>query len=129
LYLTLTENKFKSLVKKNYRNDSRLVIKNLGVLEQYMLYEKYSELGYLIYPSLNESFGLPLIEAAQLDLVIIASDLPYVNEIISNYYSFNPLDINDISLNIEKVLNLIKPNTATLRIKSEELALINYINE
>ena len=86
-------------------------------------------LGYLIYPSLNESFGLPLIEAAQLDLVIIASDLPYVNEIISNYYSFNPLDINDISLNVEKVLNLIKPNTATLRIKSEELALINYINE
>ena len=105
------------------------MIKNLGLLKQDMLYEKYSELGYLIYPSLYESFGLPLVEAAQLDLVIIASDLPYVNEIISNYYSFDPLDINDISLIIEKVINLSKPNTSLLKIKSEEMALINYIND
>jgi glycosyltransferase involved in cell wall biosynthesis len=129
LYLTLTDNKFDSLVKGNHRNSSKLMIKNLGVLQQDILFEKYSELGYLIYPSLYESFGLPLIEAAQLDLVIIASDLPYVNEIISNYYSFNPLDINDISLIIEKVINLSKPNTSLLKIKSEEMALINYIND
>ena len=94
-----------------------------------MLYEKYSELGYLIYPSLYESFGLPLIEAAQLDLVILASDLPYVNEIISSYYSFDPLDINDISLSIEKVINLRNPITSILKIKSEETGLINYIND
>ena len=129
LYLTLTENKFKNLIKENHSENSKLVVKNLGVLKQDILYEKYSELGYLIYPSLYESFGLPLVEAAQLDLVVIASDLPYVNEIISNYYSFDPLDINDISLIIEKVVNLSKPNTSFLKIKSEEIALINYIND
>ncbi len=129
LYLTLTDNKFNSLVKESHRNSSKLSIKNLGVLKQDVLFEKYSEFGYLIYPSLYESFGLPLIEAAQLELVIIASNLAYVNEIISNYYSFNPLDINDISLIIEKVINLSKPNTSLLKIKSEEIALINYIND
>jgi glycosyltransferase involved in cell wall biosynthesis len=129
LYLTLTENKFNSLIKGNNKNNPKLMIKNLGLLKQDMLYEKYSELGYLIYPSLYESFGLPLVEAAQLDLVVIASDLPYVNEIISNYYSFDPLDINDISLIIEKVVNLNDPNTSLLKIKSEEIALINYIND
>lgn len=129
LYLTLTENKFKSLIKSNHFDNSKLVVKNLGVLNQDMLYKKYSELGYLIYPSLYESFGLPLIEAAQLDLVILASDLPYVNEIISSYYSFDPLDINDISLSIEKIINLRSPITSILKIKSEEKALINYIND
>ncbi len=129
LYLTLTENKFKNLMKRSHIDNSKLVVKNLGVLKQDMLYEKYSELGYLIYPSLYESFGLPLIEAAQLDLVILASDLPYVNEIISSYYSFDPLDINDISLSIENVINLRSPITSILKIKSEETALINYIND
>ncbi len=129
LYLTLTDNKFNSLVKENHKNSSKLIIKNLGVIRQDILFEKYSEFGHLIYPSLHESFGLPLIEAAQLELVIIASNLPYVNEIISNYYSFNPLDINDISLMIEKVINISKPNTSLLKIKSEEIALINYIND
>ena len=129
LYLTLTDSEFKSLVKKNLKKNSELILKNLGIVKQDKLFEKYSELGYLIYPSLHESFGLPLIEAAQLDLVVIASDLPYVNEIISNYYSFDPLDINDISLTIEKVINLSKPKTSILKIKSEEVALINYIND
>ena len=129
LYLTLTENKFKRLVEIHHSKNSRLILKNLGILKQDVLYEQYSKLGYLIYPSLYESLGLPLIEAAQLDLVIIASDLPYVYEIISNYYSFDPLDINDIYLSIENVINLSKPNTSILKIKSEELALINYINE
>ena len=129
LYLTLTENKFKNLMKRSHVDNSKLVVKNLGLLKQDVLYEKYSELGYLIYPSLYESFGLPLIEAAQLDLVIIASDLPYVNEIISSYYSFDPLDINDISLSIEKVINSRSPITSILKIKSEETALINYIND
>lgn len=129
LYLTLTDNKFNSLVKKNYRNNSKLVIKNLGELKQDILYKKYSELGYLIYPSLYESFGLPLIEASQLDCVVLASDLPYVKEVIANFYSFDPIDINDISLAIEKVIYSENPNKSVLKIKSEETALINYLND
>jgi len=129
LYLTLADNKFQSFVKRNFRNKSKLVIKNLGVLKQDMLYEKYSELGYLIYPSLYESFGLPLIEASQLDCVVLASDLPYVKEVISNFYSFDPIDINDISLAIEKVIYSENPNKSVLKIKSEETALINYLND
>ena len=128
LYVTLQNNDFKNLLKKTSSQNSALEIKNLGILRQDLIFEYYSKLEFFIYPSLFESFGLPVIEASQLNCVILASDLPYVSEIISDFYSFDPLDINDISLVVEKVIcskNLKKP---ILKIKSQETALINYLN-
>jgi len=128
LYVTLENNDFQDLLRKTSLQNSKLEIKNLGILRQDLIFEYYSKLEFFIYPSLFESFGLPLIEASQLNCVILASDLPYVSEVISNFYSFNPLDINDISLVIEKVIYSKNPNKPILKIKSQETALINYLN-
>jgi glycosyltransferase involved in cell wall biosynthesis len=50
----------------------------------------YSSCAYLVYPSLNESFGLSLVEAAASGMKILAVDLPYVNSVIRPSASFHP---------------------------------------
>ena len=37
---------------------------------------------FLIYPSLNESLGMPLVEAVLSKCKVIASDLNYVDQVI-----------------------------------------------
>ena len=50
----------------------------------------YKEAGALIYPSTFESFGLPLIEARQAGLPILASELDYVRDVLDPEQTFNP---------------------------------------
>ncbi|MGA0134416.1 MAG: glycosyltransferase, partial [Opitutales bacterium] len=52
--------------------------------------ELYEACGYQVYPSLMESFGLGLVEAAGSGCAIIASDLPYVREVVEPHGSFDP---------------------------------------
>ncbi|PCJ67852.1 MAG: hypothetical protein COA58_01565 [Bacteroidetes bacterium] len=52
---------------------------------------------YLVYPSLAESFGLVLIEAAQAKCKIISSDLPYVYSVVEPTLTFDPYDQQSIS--------------------------------
>jgi glycosyltransferase involved in cell wall biosynthesis len=52
--------------------------------------ELYFTRRYLIYPSIMESFGLPLIEAAESGMKVLASDLPYVKDVVIPSISFNP---------------------------------------
>jgi glycosyltransferase involved in cell wall biosynthesis len=40
----------------------------------------------LIHPSLSEGFGLPLIEAMQFDLPVLASDIPVFHEVMGSLY-------------------------------------------
>ena len=40
------------------------------------------------FPSKNESFGLPLLEAQEIDIDILPIDLPYVTEVINPEVSF-----------------------------------------
>jgi len=60
---------------------------------------------FAIYPSLVESFGLPLIEAANYGCKVIASDLPYVHEIIGPSLTFDPYSIESISNAILKAID------------------------
>jgi glycosyltransferase involved in cell wall biosynthesis len=69
---------------------------NLGNISKEQLYQEYLKADICIYPSLKESFGLGLIEAAQFGLPIFASNLPYVKEIITPSCVFNPLDEKSI---------------------------------
>ena len=53
--------------------------------------ELYFTCPYLIFPSVIESFGLPLIEAADSGMKIIASDLPYVYDVVQPSLVFDPM--------------------------------------
>jgi glycosyltransferase involved in cell wall biosynthesis len=50
----------------------------------------YASAGALIFPSLGESFGLPLVEAGRLGLPILASERDFVRDICEPAQGFDP---------------------------------------
>lgn len=67
-----------------------LRIQNLGVLPHDGVLALYRASGALIYPSSFESFGLPLIEARQAGLPILAPELDYVRDVTDPDETFDP---------------------------------------
>ena len=73
LKLTLSKDDF---IKSEYNRENmptNLFIENIGIVGKEKLSNLYLESKFLIFPSLNESLGLPLIEAVNRDCFIIAS--------------------------------------------------------
>jgi len=67
--------------------------------------ELYFNCPYLIFPSVIESFGLPLIEAADSGMKILASDLPYVHDVVQPSLTFEPYSKISIADAVIKALN------------------------
>lgn len=67
-----------------------LNIINLGFLPHEDLLIKYQHARALIYPSLLESFGLPLLEAIAAGLPVVAAELDYVRDILNPAQVFDP---------------------------------------
>jgi len=65
-------------------------IKNLGLVPHDQMWEIYRQSRALIYPSLIESFGLPLIEAAALGLPLLTGEVDYVRDIAEPEETFDP---------------------------------------
>lgn len=106
LKLTLAKKDFKILITQTNYYTSNFELINLGILNKEFLIEAYQEANFYIYPSLKESFGLPLIEATNFPGYILASDLEYVHEVISPSLTFDPYIKSDITAVILNVLNL-----------------------
>jgi glycosyltransferase involved in cell wall biosynthesis len=54
--------------------------------------ELYYNCRYLLFPSTMESYGLPLIEAVESGMKVLASELPYVYDVILPSLTFEPTD-------------------------------------
>lgn len=70
------------------------VIRCIGRLPFKQVQELYSR-SVLLFPSLLETFGLPLAEAAAAGSPVVAADLPYAKEVLSGYENaefFDPYD-------------------------------------
>lgn len=50
----------------------------------------YHTCGYQVYPSLAESFGLALVEASEAGCAILASDRPFVRQVVNPLATFDP---------------------------------------
>lgn len=69
----------------------------------------YSSCDLMVFPSYIETFGLPLIEAAQYGSPIIASDREFSREVIGNYEGVTFLDYNNPKQWAEEIVkNTIK---------------------
>ncbi len=92
LALTIEPSIYKDLIAELDRlNKSHcLKVYNLGTLSSRELSDAYGLSRALIYPSLVESFGLPLIEATNVGLPIIASELDYVRDLVMPVETFDP---------------------------------------
>lgn len=70
------------------------------------LSELYSQAKLYVFPSLIEGFGLPALEAMQMSLPVVCSDIPALKEIAGDaavYFRKN--DPNDIARVIQQILN------------------------
>ena len=77
-------------------NSNGISIKNIGFVSQQILSEYFKTSMFFVYPSLEESFGLGLIEAANYKLPVVASDLDYVYDVINPVETFDPYNEEDI---------------------------------
>jgi glycosyltransferase involved in cell wall biosynthesis len=90
LHLTISESDIKLIRNINNLKSRGLNIINHGIITDPELLTLYKMTEYLVYPSLNESFGLPLLEAVQQNCMIITADLPYSREAVIPTSVFNP---------------------------------------
>ena len=93
IFLILTINR-KEINIQNHEKIKSILF--LGPISYQMVNEIYRITDYLIYPSLMESLGLPLLEAKKKSIKIISSNLPYVKEICKPDYVFNALSERSI---------------------------------
>ena len=84
----------------------RLHIFNLGILPHAKLLEQYRKSGALIYPSSFESFGMPLLEARQFGLPVLAPELDYVRDLTDPEETFDPQSAMSIARAVKRLLNI-----------------------
>jgi glycosyltransferase involved in cell wall biosynthesis len=92
LCMTLDEAHFVGLCSgiEEMRQQYGLKVNNAGELPHQDVLALYKRAGALIYPSTFESFGLPLIEARQASLSILAPELDYIRDILDPEEVFDP---------------------------------------
>lgn len=97
--------KIKNLI--NYYNIENY-IKLVGSLNYENILKYYGISDVMIFPSSIESFGLPLLEAQQFELDILAIDLPYSREVTSGYKKVKLIDkLDELQWKLE-ILTKIK---------------------
>jgi glycosyltransferase involved in cell wall biosynthesis len=85
----------------------------LSGISDEMLLKLYAGSAALLSPSEGEGFGLPLIEAAQHDIPIIARNLPVFREVAGEHaYYFDGLAPSDLSAAVEAWLALQREGKA-----------------
>jgi len=120
LLLTLDEVQFQSLCRKieELRLRYELKVTNMGVLSHDNVLALYAKVDALIFPSTFESFGLPLVEARQAGLPILAPELDYVRDVITPEQSFDPESPISISRAVKRFLGVDEPSLSLLNAKS-----------
>ncbi len=96
-------------------------IVNCGLIPKNKLVDIYTNADIFIFPSLLESFGLGMIEAAQFEIPILASNLPFVYEVIRPMYTFNPNSTESI---LSSMIEMINSNP-----EKPEIITRNKLNE
>ena len=98
---------------------NNLKVEYIGFIDHERLLKIYKSSKFLIFPSLKESFGLPLIEGIQYGCLILAPDLNYVNELICPAYKFDVKDINSISKSILKAIKNKNHKLQSIKVKND----------
>jgi len=94
---------------ENFRKNTDIDISNLGVLQASEIHRLYSSSSALIFPSTSESLGLPLIEAAQHGLPILAPEMDYVRDVVDPVQTFDPRSSVSIARAVRRFLGNPEP--------------------
>lgn len=91
-------------------NKRGIKVENKGWVNPIELYKTHQ---YHIYPSLAESFGLGLVEAAEAGCEVIGANLPYTFAVIKPIATFEPLQSQSIATTVRQILNKHVENQVT----------------
>lgn len=109
LYLTLNNDSFGKLClwldeKIKFHNLKIINIGQVNSHQDMLCYIKYSRC--LIFPSLVESFGLPLVEAQFFKVAILAPEQDYVRDVVSPDETFDPNSAISIARAVKRHIGL-----------------------
>lgn len=103
---------------------------NVGRISKQEVIEIYKKSKCVVFPSLKESLGLPLIEASNLGCLVLGSNLDYMYDVIQNPIVFDPLEVSSIELELNNFLegkysNHIQKN----KVQNRVLEIINFFTK
>ncbi len=101
-------------------------ITNVGYIDNSEIEQVYSISRALVFPSTAEAFGMPLIEAHDLGLKVLVSNLPYAFDIFEEVVTFNPSKKESIANQMMRFLNGELENTK--QISNVVNKLDDYVN-
>lgn len=106
LCVTLDEARFVGLCRliEKARRQYGIKITNVGGLSHNDALALLRKSGAAIYPSKFESFGLPLIEARQAGLPVLASELDYVRDVLDPEQVFDPDSSRSIARAVKRFM-------------------------
>lgn len=108
VYLTIdgNENLYSKEIIEKYKNLK--CIEFLGLISREKVFEYYSKVECLIFPSKLETWGLPISEFKQFNKPIILSELPYTHETVGDFDKclfFNPNSAEELKNQMLKIIN------------------------
>jgi glycosyltransferase involved in cell wall biosynthesis len=108
LALTVDPNLFPALVARIKRTAASggLQIENIGQASSDEIQALYRSTRALIYPSLGESLGLPLLEARACGLPVVAPERDYVRDVVEPVETFDPQSPVSIARAVKRFLNV-----------------------
>ena len=87
-----------------YLIENQIKYKNYINISEAKLINCYNQARVLLFPSLYEGFGLPIIEAQRMSVPVITSNISPMKEIANkSAILVNPKDINDIRKKLNKI--------------------------
>lgn len=113
------DKKLKLFITSTFSPDEKKTLNNLsesieflGSISNEEVWWYYKNCQMVLFPSLQEGLGLPVIEAAIANKPIAASNIPPINEIAGDsLYYFNPHSVSDIADKIDLALKNEHKNT------------------
>ena len=96
-------------------NEFKLDIDIKPNLQRNEILDLYKHSTALIYPSLFESYGLPLVEAGQYKLPVLASELDYVRDILDPVETFDPKSAKSIARSVKRFLKINDKKTEIVK--------------
>ncbi|WP_236173126.1 glycosyltransferase [Pseudomonas pseudonitroreducens] len=116
-----SENNFaKKLISRNVSKNIKLI----GIQSREAVFKNYRNCDALVFPSLLETWGLPLSEFMQFSKPIIAADLPYAHETLGNYsriYWFSPTSPDSLISAINRARSGQAPDSPKFTTSRHEL--------
>jgi glycosyltransferase involved in cell wall biosynthesis len=98
LWLTIEPRELEELLERIGSSRELLpAVQALGRLDRSAVLQRLQQSSALIFPSLAETFGLPLVEAASLGIPIVASETDFVRDVCVPRETFDPRSARSIA--------------------------------